>query len=280
MRNLSANMISYLANDITSLQLCWEIRRTDGVSLYYTEYDNDVIINGNTYKKRNAGIGQSLKFQDALKGNNSNIDMILNDDSITINDLYSFKYDNAEIYVSIIHPDNPDDQVKLVYGKLGNTKINQDKATIEFQSISILLDKNIGRKYTYDCDAELFDSYCSANQTGHIFNNQSPTGIDPTKPFTVFTDTNLNKENDWFTNAYIKWLTGNNKGIETKVKSYKNDIITLSLGMPFEIDVNDTYLIYSGCDKSFTTCKEKFSNVRNYKGFPYIPNADEMVKYE
>lgn len=273
-------MLSYLQENATSLQLCWEIRRKDGVKLYYTEYDKDLVINGKIYKKRNSGISQSLRVEDALKGNESSIDMILDGDGITVADLYSFKYDDADIFISVVNPNTPDDQIKLTRGKLGKTVLKEDKAEISYKSITSLLDKNIGRIYTYTCDAELFDSYCSASTAGHIFTNKNPTGVDPTKPFTTFTDTTLNKDNGWFDNAYFKWTSGNNKDIETKVKSYTNDIITLSLAMPYEIKVADTYTVFSGCDKEFTTCKSKFNNTLNFKGFPHIPNADKMVRYE
>jgi len=280
MRDLSPEMLTYIQNNATSLQLCWEIRRLDGVSFYYTEYDENLIINGNEYKKRNSGVGKSLRFSDLLKGNNSNIDMLLTEsDGITLPDLYNFKYDGAEIFISIVNPEDPDDQIKLVHGILGQTENNDGKATINYKSVIDLLNKPIGRVFAPECDAELFDSYCIADSTGHQFFNRTPTGIDPIKPFTVFTDTTLAQADFWFNDAYFKWTSGSNEGVSTKVKSYINDVIILSMGMPNAIESGDEYTIYTGCDKSSETCKNKFNNILNFKGFPTIPNADKISTY-
>ena len=36
------------------------------------------------------------------------------------------------------------------------------------------------------------------------------------------------------------------------------------------LSVGDYYEIYAGCDKTLATCKEKFNNVINFRGEPYI----------
>jgi uncharacterized phage protein (TIGR02218 family) len=41
----------------------------------------------------------------------------------------------------------------------------------------------------------------------------------------------------------------------------------------------DTFEVVAGCDRTFATCKSKFNNVRNFRGFPHIPGRDEGLKY-
>jgi Phage conserved hypothetical protein BR0599 len=46
----------------------------------------------------------------------------------------------------------------------------------------------------------------------------------------------------------------------------------LTIFMPFSnLLVGETIQLVVGCDHTFTTCKAKFSNGRNFGGFPYIP---------
>nr|WP_244486605.1 phage BR0599 family protein [Aureimonas sp. Leaf324] len=33
----------------------------------------------------------------------------------------------------------------------------------------------------------------------------------------------------------------------------------------------------AGCDWSFTTCRERFGNGLNFRGFPHIPGADAAL---
>lgn len=35
----------------------------------------------------------------------------------------------------------------------------------------------------------------------------------------------------------------------------------------------------AGCDKSVATCRAKFDNVVNYRGFPFLPSEDWLYSY-
>jgi uncharacterized phage protein (TIGR02218 family) len=38
-------------------------------------------------------------------------------------------------------------------------------------------------------------------------------------------------------------------------------------------------MVTAGCDKSFATCKAKFSNPTNFRGYPYMPGNDAVIAY-
>lgn len=41
----------------------------------------------------------------------------------------------------------------------------------------------------------------------------------------------------------------------------------------------DAFSVIAGCDKSFPTCKAKFANHLNFRGFPHLPGADFAYSY-
>ena len=43
------------------------------------------------------------------------------------------------------------------------------------------------------------------------------------------------------------------------------------------IATGDTFRIQAGCDKQFTTCRAKFANVANFRGFPHVPGNDFLL---
>jgi len=51
------------------------------------------------------------------------------------------------------------------------------------------------------------------------------------------------------------------------------------LPMPFPIQKGDRFKVYPGCDRYFGTCKDRFDNVVNFRGFPHIPGRDAVMKY-
>ena len=34
-----------------------------------------------------------------------------------------------------------------------------------------------------------------------------------------------------------------------------------------------------GCDRAFATCRDRFANVANFRGFPHIPGNDFVLRY-
>jgi uncharacterized phage protein (TIGR02218 family) len=49
--------------------------------------------------------------------------------------------------------------------------------------------------------------------------------------------------------------------------------------MPRPIQAGDTFSITAGCDKRFETCRDRFSNVVNFGGFPHMPGNDFALSY-
>ena len=67
-----------------------------------------------------------------------------------------------------------------------------------------------------------------------------------------------------------------NIGLSMEVRSYVPGQITLQLPMPYQVQVGDTYSMTVGCDKSLTTCHDRFGNVVNFRGEPYLPGIDKV----
>jgi uncharacterized phage protein (TIGR02218 family) len=49
--------------------------------------------------------------------------------------------------------------------------------------------------------------------------------------------------------------------------------------MPEPIALGDTFAVTAGCDKRFPTCRDRFNNTVNFRGFPHIPGNDFVVSY-
>jgi hypothetical protein len=44
--------------------------------------------------------------------------------------------------------------------------------------------------------------------------------------------------------------------------------------LPSTLSVGDAVTIYPGCDGSYATCLNKFANLKNFFGFPFMPNKN------
>jgi uncharacterized phage protein (TIGR02218 family) len=43
---------------------------------------------------------------------------------------------------------------------------------------------------------------------------------------------------------------------------------------PAEVRPGDRFTVTAGCDKRLATCREKFGNAPNFRGFPHMPGED------
>ena len=117
------------------------------------------------------------------------------------------------------------------------------------------------------CNNILFNKTCSLNKT----NYQTYTTV------TVNTDGSL--QSDDFTSKPDGWYTG---GFVLYGEEYR--LITNHVGnkiylqVSFNEDVNSKKIYaYPGCDGSPATCQNKFNNLENFVGFPYIPSKNPVV---
>jgi hypothetical protein len=82
----------------------------------------------------------------------------------------------------------------------------------------------------------------------------------------------------WFTAGKLTFTSGANDGLAMEVKTHRRDddgvSIELWQTMPEPVAPGDTFTVTAGCDKRFATCRDRFDNTVNLRGFPHIPGND------
>jgi len=92
--------------------------------------------------------------------------------------------------------------------------------------------------------------------------------------------TPLTDTKNYFKFGYIKWQSGLNAGLSMEVKEWENTTrtLTLFLPMPRDVAVEDQFEITPGCNRTLYTCKNKFNNMANFRGEPFIPGQDALLR--
>ena len=86
----------------------------------------------------------------------------------------------------------------------------------------------------------------------------------------------------WFTAGKLTFTSGANAGFAMEVKMPPRPILTacrsrFGRSMPEPIAAGDTFIVTAGCDKRFATCRDRFNNTVNFRGFPHIPGNDFII---
>src|SRR5690606_25893114 len=87
----------------------------------------------------------------------------------------------------------------------------------------------------------------------------------------------------WFTRGKLTFSAGPNAGLAVEVKEHRIEAgeVRLSLWqqMPEPLADGDLFTVTAGCDKRFETCRAKFANAINFRGFPHLPGNDFVASY-
>ena len=210
-RTVSANLKTHLAQNVTTLSYLWTITRTDSTVYYYTDNDSDIAYGGNTYKALNSAEMSAIDQNAELSPDNFDFNFILDDSDVARADLIAGLFDYATVNVYLINRESvADGVINLITGKIGNVQIQDDnKATIEFRSLTQLLSQGIGRVYTHECDANLGDARCGVTLASYTLTGTLTSIVDNQE----FADSSRSENDDYFNYGLLTWTSGNNNGL-------------------------------------------------------------------
>lgn len=276
MKTISANLETHLAQPVTTLATCWRIVRQDSAILGFTDHDRDITYDGLTYLASSGFSPSAISTNSTLSVNNLELAALMDSVTITEADIMAGVWDYAEVYVfKLNYTDLTQGDLKLMRGRLGQVDTSGQLAQVEIRSMAQQLQQVIGEVIGPDCDAELGDSRCKKVLTSFT-HSVTVTAVTDNL---AFTDSARTEAADYFNYGLVTWLTGNNAGRSMEVRLFASGLFTLFQPMPSAIQVGDTATAIAGCDKLPATCKAKFDNYINFRGFPHLPGMDSMMEY-
>lgn len=282
MRILPAGMQEHLDSSTTTLCWCWRIIRPDGTSLGFTDHDNNLEFDGTTFEAATGFSASDIESTVGLGVDNLDVESVLKSGTLTEDDLAAGLYDGAEVEIYRVNWQDTGQRILMRAGHLGEVTRGRHSFRAEIRGLAHQLQQPKGRIFQFGCDADLGDTRCTVNLADSAFSGNGE--ILTTDGTRVFTAGGLDGfQNDWFTRGLVTWTNGANAGLKMEVKlhSRAQDVTTIELWqrMSQPIAVEDTFSITAGCDKQFSTCRNKFSNGINFRGFPHMPGNDFAVSY-
>ena len=282
MRSIPSALQAKLDSGATTLARCWIATRRDGVVLGFTDHDRDLTIDGVTCRAGTGFTASEATSRFDLSVDGSEISGAFSDDTLTEADLAAGRYDAAGLVTWLVDWSDISLKVLIARGTLGEVRREGQAFTAELRGLADALAQDSGRLYTARCGADLGDGKCRIDLTSSTFRGSGAvTTIESTSIVAVagldgFAD-------GWFTAGRLTWSGGANNGLAMEVKQHRvaagSVLISLWQAMPEPIVTGDTFAITAGCDKSFATCRDRFANTDNFRGFPQIPGNDFVVSY-
>jgi uncharacterized phage protein (TIGR02218 family) len=280
MRPIPSALQTKLDSGVTTLARCWKLMRRDGVVMGFTDHDRDLVVGGVTF---NAGTGFSSseaasRFDLSVDG--AEISGALADDSLTDADLAAGRYDAAQVETWLVDWSDPQLNVLTARGTLGEVRREGQAFVAELRGLADLLSQESGRLYTARCGADLGDARCKVDLTSPALRGTGAVSV--VEGTSILVASGLDGFADgWFSLGRLLWTGGANAGLAIEIKEHRliagHARLTLWQAMPEPLAIGDTFTVTAGCDKSFATCRARFANTDNFRGFPQIPGNDFLL---
>ncbi len=282
MKTLPTGMQDHLSSGATTLCWCWKLTRGDGAVQGFTDHDTDVTFDTVSYAAISGFTASEVDSTLGLAVDNLAVMGALSADTLNEADLAAGVYDNADIEIWRVNWAAPAQRVLMRKGNLGEVKRGKSAFNAEVRGLAAALNQATGRVFGFSCDADLGDARCTIDLTNAAFHGTGAVvAAADARRFTVsglvaFAD-------GWFASGKLVWSSGANSGRAMDVKRHgvSGTGVTIELWQPMSEAVlaGDGFAVTAGCDKQFATCKAKFANAVNFRGFPYMIGNDAVISY-
>ena len=265
----------YFTSNLTTLTTCCYMKLRNGDIIGFTEHLGDLTIDNLVYRAGNSFRSTSIENTDNLSVDNLEIEGVIDSDVIKHEDLIAGLYDYAYVEIFVVDYQLPQaGKIILKAGYIGEIRFCGQRFIAEIRGLSQKLNANIGKYYSPTCRTNFGGSQCKINLSKYQKHGVVVSLIQG-KSFVI---DKLIFENDWYLYGLIKFITGQNKDLSLEIKEIHENIISLMLEFPYQINVGDEFIITPGCDKQFSTCCERYNNAVNFRGEPTLPGMDEILK--
>lgn len=274
MRDIPEPMAAALAAGATTFARLWRLERRDGAALGFTDHDRDLVVSGETYRAESGMTASAAEAALGLAASGLDVVGALDDAGLNEADLARGLYDGATVTLSLVDWRQGGAPLLLFAGVLGEVARDRSLFTAELRGLASALQQPQGRLYQQTCDADLGDARCGVDLTAPAHRVDGVVG--EVVGGRAFRTEALAGRGTAFARGRLTWTGGANAGAISELRRHEDVEAECAETPAMAIAAGDAFTVTAGCDKSFTTCRKRFINHKNFRGFPHMPGNDWM----
>lgn len=279
---VSAELLAHFAEGTTTLCRCWEVARRDGQVFGFTDHDADIAFGGVEFRANTGLTAHALQQSTGLAVDNAEAVGALSDAAVTETDLTAGRFDGAAVRAWIVNWLAPAQRHLLFSGEIGEVIAGGGGFRAELRGQTERLNQPLGRAYGRLCSADLGDKRCGVDLDRARYAGEFAV-LEVLGPQDLVVAEGGDFPNGWFERGSCDVMSGPAGGLSGMVKADLRDgearRIRLWQELRAPIASGHRVRLSAGCDKRAKTCRKKFENFKNYRGFPHIPGEDWVMAY-
>jgi uncharacterized phage protein (TIGR02218 family) len=275
MRTVTEELQSRLTSGVTTLCHVWRITRRDAEVFAFTDHDHPLAFDDFVCEPMAGVSAGAVEKSLGLGVDTASISGALNAEAITEDDLARGLWDGARIDLYRVDWSDPAPRVHLFAGRIGEVRRGVSAFEAELRGLQAALNVPVGRVFSRFCDADLGDARCGKDIENTTFRGEGV--ITEVLSASAFRADGLEAYAEgWFARGRLVWDAGG----ESEVAAHRlegGDAVIELLDPPGAVlEPGAAFTVHAGCDKRFETCRAKFANTLNFRGFPHMPGNDAV----
>jgi uncharacterized phage protein (TIGR02218 family) len=280
MSALPSQLLAHLESGSTTLCRCWDITRTDGTIMGFTDHDVELAFDGVSYRADTGLSAMALQQTTGMAVDNTEALGALRDGAIREEDIEAGRYDSAALRAWLVNWADVAQRQLLFRGTIGEIRRFGEGFEAELRGLTQPLNLPYGRAYQKSCTAILGDKACGVDLKAPQF-SVSTTAVKVVDRQVFHFNGLEGFEPGWFQAGRLIVESGAAEGLVGMIKRdlSEDGLRRIELWHPLRAGLvaQDVLRLEAGCDKRVPTCRGKFNNLLNYRGFPDIPGDDWSV---
>lgn len=296
MRVWPAGLIDHLRTENPATAILWEIEKRDGTLIRGTEHDQDLEVPAGPDANGADGDPFLASAQMSATQIHQTSDLAVDNMEVTgqspsdgnviadvrVQDIEAGLLRQAAVRIWVVCWKDLTLGAGLAkQGFLGDIEYTSDRAyTTELRGLLQRLQQNIGRTYGVDCQVRDFgDAECTVDVPGLTIEGEV-TAVTSRRRFNA-TLTGGDLTPGYYSLGTITFLTGDNATYSRELKRDNEDDVRGHLSVwdqfPEVVQVGDTFELAPGCDRNKSTCKDKYSNLLNFRGYGIFTEGTDAL---
>lgn len=281
MKTIPAALAAHLAGDATTTCLCWRLTRRDGLVQGFTEHDRDLVVDGTRFEAASGFAASEREAETGLAAATEDVRGGFSSAAISEADLAAGRYDGAGVECLLVNWAEPTQYMRLNLREVGEVSRAGGAFSAELRSLAHRLDQPQGRVYARRCDAAFGDVRCGIDRRAW---QADATVVEMRDRNRIVVDGLQGQPGGTFDRGTLSTVLPSMAAvaadIETQVSRADGlSVLTLWLPLAEDLPAGTVLTLTAGCDKRFATCRSRFANALNFRGFPHVPGADFAYSY-
>jgi uncharacterized phage protein (TIGR02218 family) len=279
MRRIPEDLAVHIATGATTLAHGWTVTRRDGVAMGFTDHDHDLTFAGVTFLAASGFAAGGDESESGLAATSSETVGALSSEAIRAEDIAAGRYDGAIVDLYLVNWMAPAQHVRLRRYEIGEVVRSDSDFRAELRGLSHRFGQMQGRVYGHRCDANFCDARCGLDASAHrhagVVTDADRAGV-TVEGLADIAPARL-------AGGVMTVESGALAGLSVDLDGARRTggRMRLALWQPMATPPGpgDAVSLLEGCDKRFETCRDRFGNALNFRGFPHMPGADFAYSY-